>query len=1465
MATVTVGVLTVFNHEIQDWVLFKGQLQQWFLANEITIESDKSGAKRRAILLSSLAEATYRLIRDLALPTDVGSLSYDDVIKLFSGHFEAKKCTFAERYKFHSAFQKPEESLVGWSARVRGLAMECGFDAAGLQDTLRDRFVLGMLGGPERDRLFNEPMEQLTLQKALQIAEGVRCAREGARQNVGAHTPISPASIVDVHKMSSRDRDRDRDRGRDQTSSSASSGVTARAASTAATGSSEQCAVCGYFGHNTKRCRFRNSSCRKCGVKGHIQRVCSSKMRAGNQHFLQCCSDDGDDGKRLLFNIRSFQGEPMQESVRVDDITLSFEVDTGSAVTAISDNVYKKHFSNYPLTLSGKVLQSYNGTSIDTLGTILLPFSFRSQTELIRVFVVRNGGPPLLGRDFIAKFKLQICSINQCKLSDKLDYFAQMYPRLFSDELGSCSVREVKLHLKPDTSPFYFKARPVPFALKSKLEVEIDRLLALGIIEPVPFSDYASPIVPVLRKDGQIRLCADYSVSLNKRLLVEEYPLPRVEELFSKLHNGVQFTKLDLSGAYNQLLLHKDSQDLTCISTHKGLYKFTRLVFGLASAPAIFQRTLENILTAPDKNGSPSPLQDGVLQFLDDILVTGRTSSEHMARLKEVFKRLENAGLVLKKEKCFFFQDSVSYLGFVIDKNGIHKSPDKIETIVNAKRPENITELKSFLGLVNYYRSFIKNASSILSPLHELLQKNIKWQWDSRHETAFRQIKENLVSDSTLAHFNPDARIILTVDASPFGLGCILSQIDVDGVERPVSYASRSLNSAEKQYSQIQKEATAIVFGVRKYHQYLYGRAEPFILRTDHKPLISIFHPDKGIPEVSANRLQRYALFLSAYNYLIEYVCSADNTADYLSRSMAPVTSAKEGSKQSTREPVLYSSADEACYVNFVLSPNETPISLLEVSRATESDHVLSQVVKLTLRGWPAKVSDAGLSAFYGCRFDLSVEKGCLMRGTKLVVPDSYRQAIIKELHAGHLGVVKMKADARARFWWPGMSADLERAADSCTVCMHLRPTPRRAPLTPWPYPAEPWHRVHLDFLGPFNGKMYLVIVDAYSKWVEVYDVSAGYGSKVVINKLTDLMARFGLINTICTDNGTSFVSNEFETFCANNGITHLTSPAYHPASNGQAESYVKIIKRALKAILLSGSRISELNVKLNEFLFNYRNSIHSSTNKSPAEVLFGRKLRCRLDLLKHQPSASSDTALAETVKNNQSLQTKYYKGSRNIDFSVNDSVIVKAHQNQKTFWTRGIIKKKMGKSAYLVYLLDFDRVVKRHKNQIYELKGESEATVLNDSEVRLASRDLPATERLIFPSFPTHARSQATSSEVIPAVAAEPSAPQPTRVQPDVQECAGAALHPPAKCSTPVADEWLDAETAQVAVEGAASIVAPTVEDGGDATAQTVASTDIGPQETQQPASTVASTDTGSSQRPSRSVRIRVPTKKFF
>nr|XP_025043376.1 uncharacterized protein K02A2.6-like [Pelodiscus sinensis] len=430
-----------------------------------------------------------------------------------------------------------------------------------------------------------------------------------------------------------------------------------------------------------------------------------------------------------------------------------------------------------------------------------------------------------------------------------------------------------KPNIKPGSQPKYLKARTVPYAIRPKVEADLERLVKNGVLIPVTHSPWATPIVPILKKDGSIRICGDFKVTVNPVLCAEQYPLPRIDDIFAGLAGGQRFSKIDLSQAYLQMQVDEESQELLTIVTHKGLYRYCRLPFGITSAPALFQRAMDQILC-----GLP-----GVQCYLDDILVTGGNEEDHLKNLEATLQRLEEYGLRVRKDKCAFFQPSVEYLGHIIDATGLHKSPSKVKAIVEAPPPQNVSQLRSFLGLLNYYGRFISQLATLLKPLHELLGQNKVWKWTDACDVAFNKAKCALLNAEVLTHFDPSLPLQLACDASPYGVGVVLSHVMPSREEKPIAFASRTLSTAETNYAQIEREALGIVFGIQKFHQYLFGRK--FTLLTDHRPLTAIFGPHSGIPPMAASRMQRWALWLSGHTYEIRYrKATLHGNADGLSR-----------------------------------------------------------------------------------------------------------------------------------------------------------------------------------------------------------------------------------------------------------------------------------------------------------------------------------------------------------------------------------------------------------------------------------------------------------------------------------------------------------------------------------------------------------------------------------------------------
>ena len=449
----------------------------------------------------------------------------------------------------------------------------------------------------------------------------------------------------------------------------------------------------------------------------------------------------------------------------------------------------------------------------------------------------------------------------------------QQFKEVFREELGMARTPSVQLKLKKNSQPKFVPARPVPFAIKDAVTQEIQRLESVGIVKKVEFSRWATQVVPVPKRDGSFRICGDFKVTLNPALEIDQHPIPKPEDIFASLAGGELFTTLHLSQAYQQLLLDEESSELVTVNTHLGLYRYSRLPFGVASAPAIFQRTMDQLLNS----------LTGVRCYLDDIIITGKSTEEHLNHLSHVLEQLQDKGFRLRKDKCHFLQSSVEYLGHAIDTDGLHTTPTKQQAIAEARAPTNISELRSFLGLVNYYGHFLPNVSTMLHPLNRLLRKGAAWVWSKKCEEAFQAIKGMLSSDQVLAHYDPTLPLSLAADASAYGVGAVISQRYADGGERPIAYASRTLMPAEQKYAQVEKEALALVLGVKRFHQYLYGRQ--FTLITDHKPLTTILGPYHAIPTLAAARLQRWAITLSAYNYQIQFRSTKEHAnADGLSR-----------------------------------------------------------------------------------------------------------------------------------------------------------------------------------------------------------------------------------------------------------------------------------------------------------------------------------------------------------------------------------------------------------------------------------------------------------------------------------------------------------------------------------------------------------------------------------------------------
>ena len=518
---------------------------------------------------------------------------------------------------------------------------------------------------------------------------------------------------------------------------------------------------------------------------------------------------------------------------------------------------------------------------------------------------------------------LQLLDLTKCDCSpnrlDDLKVLLSEHSHVFEMSKSELGHTNVVQHVIDTGNSGPIKQQPyrIPVVQRDHIAQLIKQMQTQGIVKPSA-SPWASPVVLVPKKDGSTRFCVDCR-RLNAVTKKDVYPLPRIDDILDTLAQAKYFTTLDLSAGYWQVELDEDSQAKTAFTTHCGLFEFTRMPFGLCNAPATFQRLMQVVLSGLK--------WDCCFVYIDDILVASKTFEEHLHHLQLVFERLQKAGLRLKPAKCHFLRDKVPYLGFIISKHGIQPDPSKTDKVNNFPRPTNLTSLRSFLGLVSYYRRFVPHFATVAAPLHHLTKKDTPFEWNDECEIAFCQLKSLLTKAPVLVYprFGQGQSFLLETDASGVGLGAILSQQQEDGKYHPVAYASRSLLPNERNYPISELETLAIVWAVKYFRTYLLGH--PCTVLTDHASCLSLLNT----PKPSA-KLARWAMAIQEMDLEIKHRSGRSNAgADALSRSPCDTTTVNSVTSDSSAPADGIPEADSA-----VDSDDHSDISPLTLSEATQ-------------------------------------------------------------------------------------------------------------------------------------------------------------------------------------------------------------------------------------------------------------------------------------------------------------------------------------------------------------------------------------------------------------------------------------------------------------------------------------------------------------------------------------------------
>lgn len=1229
---------------------------------------------KKLLFLTKLGMETYTDLRALCGARKPESLEYAELRSKIEGKLNPKPSECAERSKFRSRRQRENESVLQFVVEIQKLSRTCNFGDA-LEENWRDAIVHGVRDRKLQIKLFEEP--HLTYRRAYEIIE----AWEGTRVSLDTEKKVTNEPVHYIKNTGKGNRKFDK---KNQNNNSSKKEPEKER---------KKCSCCGRANHEFRDCRFKDYTCRICHKVGHLNYVCSEKKQqdrsnndrskkksgedekdknnAAKSHFVanSFSDDDYDLFHNPMYVIKEDIIEPNEDktlfvTVKVDDHEMSMELDNGAAVSAISERTYHQYFSSREIYPPKTVQRAYDSQVIKSLGYIVVTAKLNVNVAYnLRLFVVKDGAHPLLGREWFSPLGIrvkvsidrnaQLYSISEDLTKVESDLIQEFSPAVFTEKLGMYKNGKVSLTLKENATPKYFRPRPLPLALKDKIGEEIDKSVARNVFEPVKVCRYGTPIVPVPKPNNSIRICGDYKVTLNPDLVIDRYPIPDMDELIAKIANSEYYSKIDLSHAYQQLEVDEKTQEMLTLSTHKGLFQPKRLMYGVASAPGIFQREIEKVMQGLDK----------VACFLDDIIIGGRNLEEHVKLLREVLNRLKESGLTVNAKKCTLFKRMLKYLGFLISKDGIKTDPEKISAITEVSVPQNKAELQAFLGMISHIIKFLPNATDLLHPLYDLLKKDASFPMSEECILAFKNVKRCVGISNFLVHFNPKLVVKLRCDASPYGVGGVLLH-EIGGKDCPIAYTSRTLNDAEKKYSQIDREALSIVFCVRKFDKYLYGRH--FVLETDNQALSFIYGKNK-VNKVAANRIQRYGIILAEYDFKIRHIPAAQNKiADGLSR--LPLPAVEKG--------------EIGSYINFMTGTFEF-LNKEVIKREVPKDEILAPVMKYVCTGWPnwkVKRVSPEIRPYFLKRFDLTIENDCLLWEHKVVIPLSLQKMCLNELHRTHLGVCKMKSLARNHFWWPKMNEQIEQLTANCKICRENRKMPPAIKLHKWKYPTKPGERIHADF-GHIGQQTFLVISDQYSKWLEIYWKNRTTAEEI-IKCFREYFARWGISELLITDNGPPFRSKEFLRFLSQNGVATLPPSAYHPQSNGAAENAVQTIKDKIKKIVeADGITVQEASTR---FLLDYHSAAHSITNKSPAEMQIGRKICTRFDVMMQRKAAT---------------EVENFRGTRSPEIKVGQAVLVRQYSENCPKWTEAIVEKKIGEA--MVSCDTEDGKIRRHLDQV--------------------------------------------------------------------------------------------------------------------------------------------------------------------
>lgn len=960
--------------------------------------------------------------------------------------------------------------------------------------------------------------------------------------------------------------------------------------------------------------------------------------------------------------LRNTCDDPRLASCVIGSIKFKTLIDTGATVNTITKCLWSKIKNEcrtviQDLTLSPE--ETLKGYANDKPLSVECSFSAYigvkgsgQPMQLAKFFVVHGTDLPLLS--YQTARKLNLVKIGFIK--EITEHLNMVKPNEAPQEFPKIPIEGVKFRVNESVTPKQIIRYNIPKAFEAATIKRLQEMEAKGIIERADKAQdnvtSVSPLMLVPKGTNDFRIVVDYR-EVNKRIIREPYPMPNLERIWTEIPSAggkIFMTKLDLSDAFFHIELHEDVRHLTTFMTANGLMRFKRLPFGLSIAPELFQKTMEKIVINC-KN---------VIVYLDDLLIYAESQKELMLLVDNVKKVLIANNLSINETKSLYNQQTVEFLGFIIDGSGILPTKKKISDIATFKRPRDIHELRSFLGLMTFISPFIKDFSSKTKVLRELLTEK-QFMWTRKQQEVFEELKILAEKGLTKRGFFDDKdKTVLYTDASPFGLGAVLTQTnETTGISRVIACASKSLTQTEKRYPQLHREALAIVWGMERFNYYLLGRK--FVLKCDNKALGFMIdikdHKDCGKRIMS--RAEGWFLRLEHYDFEFVHIPGKENISDAPSRLLTENETNEVGDDKMSLCTVD-ANADRICEIHLALT-NE------KVREAVEKDEVLQKVLKYVRNGnenWPEELER--YEAFRDKLFELN---GLLMKEEKLVLPSSLRNQAIKLAHFSHPGMTTMKFLLRQGVWWPGMDREVDDYVKSCPECQMVTPSKNPLPIAHKNLPRNVWEHISMDFstASQTNEWKALVMTDHYSRFLVAIPMTKT-DTEAVKKALKRVLQTYYVPKTILADNGPPFNSSELKRWLFEKwGVDLESATPLNPSENGICERHMKGINKISAIAKLDKTSWTEA---LADYVAAYNTWPHHVTKVPPAELMFGRVIRHILPNPKFDERQKNDEELRDRDQENKfkrNSRENKKRHARETELKVGDKVLVMQEKKEKS------------------------------------------------------------------------------------------------------------------------------------------------------------------------------------------------------